>query len=451
MEIPLRSETSRPKIVSKNGADAKRRRPEAGSETPRPRMDVLREAPRSRRKPLLIGAGAGAAVLVALVLALMKPAVPSIQRTSVLIGAVERGPMVRAVRGPGTLVPEEMRYVSALTAGRVERVFVEPGETVEEGTVLLQLSNPDVELEALQADQQWTAAQAGLMQLRRTLGTEKLAQQAAVATARADWLEQDRRAESDSVFALRELISLNEALRSREQAEAASIRLDTEEQRYELLAGTIDGQLAVQAQQVDRLHSIYQYQRRRVESMAVRAGAAGVLQDLSLEPGQWVQSGTTLARVAHPGRLKAELRIPQTQAREVQIGQRTVIDTRSDLIEGRVKRVDPNVQNGAVLVEVALEGELPRGARPDLNVDGTIEIERLDDVLHVGRPVYGQSNSTVGLFMLVDGGGAAIRVAVRLGASSVNQIEILEGLKQGDEVILSDMSRWDDTERVRLK
>jgi multidrug efflux pump subunit AcrA (membrane-fusion protein) len=253
------------------------------------------------------------------------------------------------------------------------------------------------------------------------------------------------------VFALRELISLNEALRSREQAEAASIRLDTEEQRYELLAGTIDGQLAVQAQQVDRLHSIYEYQRRRVESMAVRAGAAGVLQNLSLEPGQWVQSGTTLARVAHPGRLKAELRIPQTQAREVQIGQRTVIDTRSDLIEGRVKRVDPNVQNGAVLVEVALEGELPRGARPDLNVDGTIEIERLDDVLHVGRPAYGQSNSTVGLFMLVDGGGAAIRVAVRLGASSVNQIEILEGLKQGDEVILSDMSRWDDTERVRLK
>jgi len=451
VEIPLRSETSRPKIVSENSADAKRRRPETGSERPRSRMDILREAPRSKRKPLLIGAGAGGAVLVALVLTLMEPAVPSIQRTSVLIGAVERGPMVRAVRGPGTLVPEEMRYVSALTAGRVERVFVEPGETVEEGTLLLQLSNPDVELEALQADQQWTAAQAGLMQLRRTLGTQKLAQRAAVATARADWLEQDRKAESDSVFALRELISLNESLQSREQAEAAAIRLDTQEQRYDLLAGTIDGQLAVQAQQVDRLRSIYEYQQRRIESMAVRAGAAGVLQDLSLEPGQWVQSGTTLARVAHPGRLKAELRIPQTQAREVQIGQRTVIDTRSDLIDGRVKRVDPNVQNGSVLVEVALEGELPRGARPDLNVDGTIEIERLDDVLHVGRPAYGQSNSTVGLFMLVDGGSAAVRVPVRLGASSVNEIEILEGLKQGDEVILSDMSRWDDTERVRLK
>ncbi|UCG77048.1 MAG: HlyD family efflux transporter periplasmic adaptor subunit [Gemmatimonadota bacterium] len=414
-------------------------------------MDIARQKSKNRRRPILIGGGIAAAACLAILLALMKPASPGVERSSVLIGSVERGPMVRSVRGPGTLVPEQMRYVSALTAGRVEQVFVEPGARVEAGTVLLQLSNPDVELEALQAEQQWTAAQAGLMDLRRSLGTQLLAQEAATAQAQADWLEAQREAEADSVFHLRELISRNEALQSREQEEAARIRLDTERKRYELLERTVDGQLAVQAEQVDRLRSIYEYQERRVQSMKVTAGAPGVLQDLSLEPGQWVQSGTTLARVAQPGRLKAELRIPQTQAQEVQPGQQAIIDTRTDVVRGRVKRVDPNVQNGAVLVEVSLEGELPQGARPDLSVDGTIEIERLADVLHVGRPAYGQSHSTVGLFKLVDGGSAAVRVPVRLGSGSVNEIEIVEGLSEGDEVILSDMSRWDDNERVRLK
>ncbi|MEJ2312075.1 MAG: HlyD family efflux transporter periplasmic adaptor subunit [Gemmatimonadales bacterium] len=482
VETPLRKEESRPRIVpdgeerprrarvadtlssSKSKSTSKPRSSKSASK-PKPgewnedrgssgrgtRMDITREATKSKRKPILIGAGIAAVVVVALVLGLMKPASPSVQRNSVLVGTVERGPMVRAVRGPGTLVPEQLRFVSALTAGRVEQVYVEPGETVQAGTVLLLLSNPDVQLEALQAQQQWTAAQAGLVDLRRTLGTQMLAQEAALARARADFMEANRTAESDSVFFLRELISRNEALQAREQAEAARILFTTEEKRYELLEQTVGQQLEVQEEQVDRLQSIYEYQRRRVESMKVIAGADGVLQDLSLEPGQWVQSGTTLARVAQPGRLKAELRIPQTQAREVQPGQRATIDTRSDLIEGRVKRVDPNVQNGAVLVEVSLEGELPQGARPDLSVDGTIEIERLADVLHVGRPAYGQSQSTVGLFKLTEGGDAAVRVPVRLGASSVNEIEIIDGLEQGDEVILSDMSRWDDTERVRLK
>ena len=478
METPLRSEESRPRIVpdseeghrrarvadsiakskSKPKISKSKSKPKAGewdedrgSSGRGTRMDITREATRSKRKPILIGGGIVVAVVITLLLTLMKPAAPSVQRNAVLIGAVERGPMVRAVRGPGTLVPEQMRYVSALTAGRVEQVHVEPGETVEAGTILLQLSNPDVELEALQAQQQWTAAKAGLVDLRRSLGTQTLAREASLAQARADWLKANRTAESDSAFYLRELISRNEALQSREQAEAARIQLSTEEKRYGLLQQTVGEQLEVQQEQVDRLRSIYEYQRRRVESMKVTAGADGVLQDLSLEPGQWVQSGTTLARVAQPGRLKAELRIPQTQAREVQPGQLATIDTRSDLIQGRVKRVDPNVQNGAVLVEVALTGELPRGARPDLSVDGTIEIERLADVLHVGRPAYGQSHSTVGLFKLTEGGNAAVRVPVRLGASSVNEIEIIEGLEEGDEVILSDMSRWDDTERVRLK
>ncbi len=459
METPLRSEESRPRIVpdseerprrarvadsiskpkSKSKSSRSKSKPKAGewdedrgSAGRGTRMDITREATGNKRKPILIGAGVAVVAVIALLLALMKPAAPTVQRNAVLIGAVERGPMVRAVRGPGTLVPEQMRFVSALTAGRVEQVHVEPGETVEEGTVLLQLSNPDVELEALQAQQQWTAARAGLVDLRRSLGTQTLAQEASLAQARAAWLEANRTAESDSAFYLRELISRNEALQSREQAEAARIQLSTEEKRYGLLRQTVDEQLEVQAEQVDRLRSIFEYQRRRVESMKVTAGADGVLQDLSLEPGQWVQSGTTLARVAQPGRLQAELRIPQTQAREVQPGQQATIDTRSDLIEGRVKRVDPNVQNGAVLVEVALTGELPRGARPDLSVDGTIEIERLADVLHVGRPAYGQSHSTVGLFKLAEGGNAAVRVPVRLGASSVNEIEIIDGLEEGE-------------------
>lgn len=414
-------------------------------------MDVAVESGPDRSRWWIAAAGVVALVLAGVLLVRLDPAVPSVDRATVLVDEVRRGTLVQEVRGPGVLVPERVRIVSALTAGRVDRVLAEPGQTVEPGTVLLELSNPDVELEALQAQRQLTAAHGELMSLRRSLGTELLQQEAAVAAARADWLDARRQAVVDSTLAARELISRNDALRSAEQAEAKAEKLRTERERTELLRETMSDQVLVQEEQVDRLRSIQEYQARRVASMRVIAGETGVLQDLTLEVGQWVQSGTVLARVARPGRLRAELRVPQTQARDVQPGQRALVDTRRETVPGRVKRVDPNVQNGSVLVEVTLEGELPPGARPDLSVDGSIEVRRLEDVLHVQRPPAVQADSRAGVFVLEGDGGVARRTSVRFGAGSVDRIAVEDGLRAGDRVIVSDMSRWDDEERVRVE
>lgn len=415
-------------------------------------MDIPRDdTGRKRLRYALIGLGVAALAALTVFVANLDPAAPSVERDVLLVGEVQRGSFVRQVRGPGTLVPERVVFVSAVAGGRVDEVMAEPGAEVAESAVLLQLSNPDVELEALQAQQQLTAARANLVQLRRNLRSEVLTQEAAVADAEAVAAEARRQAAADSALVERELISRNEASRTAEEARAAEVRLETEQRRLELLEETVDEEIGVQEDQVERLRSIQAFQRRRVESMTVRAPADGVLQDLNLEVGQWVQSGTTLARVAQPGRLKAEIRIPETQARDVQIGQEALVDLRTDSVPGRVRRVDPNVQNGSVLVEVTLDEELPPGARPDLSVDGTIVIERLEDVLHVERPAYGQSNATVSLFRVADGGDAAERVTVRLGRSSVNRIEVVDGLREGDRIILTDMSRWDDADRVRVE
>lgn len=413
-------------------------------------MDVQREPPSRHRRHLLIGIGlAGAAALLYLGLRL-EPAVPSVERNTILIGAVARGSFTREVRGPGTLVPEQVVHVTAPTAGRVEQVWAQPGQTVQATTLLLALSNPDVQLEALRAEQELTAARSRLLELRRELETLILRQQALVASARADHADAQRSADADSVLLSRQWISVREAERGRERLQALQVLLSTETLRLELLQTTAAEQLAVQERQVGRLRSIVAYQQARVASMQVPAGAAGVLQDLDLEVGEWVQAGTTLARVAQPGRLQAELRIPQTLARDVQVGQEVLIDTRADTVAGSVRRVDPNVQNGAVLVEVRLHGTLPPGARPDLSVDGTIRIERIADALHVGRPVYGQANSTVGIFRLLGEGDRAERTTVRLGRTSVTEVEVLEGLTEGDRIILSDMSRWDEADQVRI-
>jgi multidrug resistance efflux pump len=416
-----------------------------------PGMDVRRAPKGKTKRNIYIGLGAVALALVTIFFARLEPAAPSVDRDILLFGTVERGSFVREVRGPGTLVPEQMVFVSAMTGGRVEQVFVDPGATVADTSVLVVLSNPDVELESLQAQQQLTAARAGLVELRRSLGTMMLQQEAAVASAQADYQDAEREAAAYEELVANQTVSRNEASRAIERAEAAKVRLDTEGGRLELLKQTVDSQLAVQEEQVTRLGSIVAYQLRRVESMRIVAGAPGVLQDLTLEVGQWVMPGTTLARVAQPGRLKAELRIPETQARDVQIGQPAIIDTRTDSIGGSVRRVDPNVQGGSVLVEVRITEQLPQGARPDLSVDGTIELERLQDVLFVDRPAYGQANSTVSLFRVLEGEDEAVRVTVRLGRSSVNQIEIIEGLQEGDQIILADMSRWDDADRVRIR
>lgn len=425
---------------------------EPGGRAGESRMDIPRETGGRRRKKILLGVlGAAALAAVTIFVARLEPAAPAVDREVLLFGTVERGSFVRQVRGPGRLVPERIVFISAVSGGRVERVHVQPGTEVTEGTLLLELGNPDVELEALQAQQQLTSARAELVELERRLRSDLLAQEARVAAVRAEHAEAARRAEADSALLARQLISRNEAQRTRERAEALRIELDTETRRLELLRESLGRQLAVQEEQVERLESIQAYQRRRVASMRVASPADGVLQDLDLEVGQFVQSGTTLARVAQPGRLKAEIQVPETQARDVQIGQAALIDTRTDTIPGRVRRVDPNVQNGSVLVEVSLEGEPPPGARPDLSVDGTIEIERLDDVLHVDRPAYGSSHATVSLFRVVNDGSDAVRTTVRLGRSSVNRIEVVEGLEEGDVIVLSDMSRYDDADRVRIR
>jgi multidrug resistance efflux pump len=414
-------------------------------------MDVAR-TPRSKRKRYIyMGIGAVALIALTVFLAGLEPAAPTVDRDIILIGTVERGSFVREVRGPGTLVPEQISFVSALTGGRVEQVLVDPGESVADTSLIVVLSNPDVELEALQAMQQLTTARARLVELQRTLGTLMLQEEAAVASAEADWLDAQRDAQAYAELVENQTVSRAEASRAQERADAARVRLDTERSRLALLEQTNESQLEVQREQVNRLESIQDYQTRRVESMRVTARASGVIQDFDLEIGQWIQPGTMLARVAQPGNLQAELRIPEVQARDVQIGQPVVVDTRTDSISGRVRRVDPNVQGGSVLVEVRLEGDLPPGARPDLSVDGTIQIERLQDVLFVDRPAYGQANSTVSLFKVLDGDNEAVRITTRLGRSSVSEIEILEGLQAGDRIILTDMSRWDEADRVNIR
>ncbi len=414
-------------------------------------MDIPRVPLARRRRYLQGGIAAGAVVLLTIVLASLKPAAPSVEGGTLWTDSVRQGEMVREVRGPGTLVPEQIRWISALTPARVERILRQPGDSVQAETILLELSNPDVQIQALEAQQQLTAAEAQLVNLRATLETQLLGQRSVVAQARTVYNEAHRNALVAETLAVRNLGSPFELTRARDQETEARTRLDIEEQRLRILAESMQPQLTVQQEQVTRIRAINAHRQNEVRGLQVRAGERGVLQELPLQLGQWVVPGVVLAKVVQPSRLKAVVRVPETQAKDVQIGQHAAIDTRNGIVAGRVIRIDPASQNGTVTVDVALEGALPAGARPDLSVDGTIEIERLTDVLHVGRPAYGQPNSTVGMFKLVDGGRYAVRVSVQLGRSSVNTIEVVAGLQPGDLVILSDMSRWDSAERVRIK
>jgi multidrug efflux pump subunit AcrA (membrane-fusion protein) len=415
-------------------------------------VDIPRPPARRGRKRLLYGALALAAIVLAtLGLHGLKPAAPRVDRAAVWVDSVQRGPLVIEVRGPGTLVPERIRWISAVTAGRVERRLAEAGQVVKPETVLLELSNPDVQLEALESERQLTVSRAEQVNLRANLASQRLNQEAQVAGARAAYLDAKRNAEAAESLAAKELIAANEASRARDHVEELATRFKVEQERLDVMTQAADSQLSLQQAQVDRLHDVNQFQRGRVRSMVVLAGAAGTLQELPLEVGQWAQSGATLARIVEPGRLKAVLRIPETQAKDVTIGQPAAIDTRNGIARGKVARIDPAVQNGTVTVDVSLQGELPRGARPDLSVDGTIQVERLDNVLHVGRPAFGQPGGTIQLFKLTPDGSQAVRTTVRLGRTSVNTVEIVGGLQQGDKVIISDMSRWDDVERVRVE
>jgi HlyD family secretion protein len=413
-------------------------------------MDIPRP-PKSKRSRYVVAAiGITAVGLATVTLARLKPAAPSVERSAIWIDSVRLGTMLRSVRGSGTLQPERIRWVSAVTAGRVERVNFRPGATVTANSVLLELSNPDVQLQLLEAQRSLTAAQAELVNLRTTLESGRLDQRAAVALARAQSQQAARDAVAAESLAARDMVPPNELARLRENAQQAATRIEVEEDRLALMAQTADSQLALQRAQVDRMRAIAEFQQERVGSMVVRAGADGVVQDLDLQPGQWVISGQTLARVVEPGRLKAVVRIPETQARDVALGQKASVDTRNGVVDGTVVRIDPAAQNGTVAVDIGFTDSLPRGARPDLTIEGTIELERLDRVLYVGRPAYGQPDGQVSLFRLLPDGKTAERVSVQLGRASVNTIEVVRGLQAGDRVIISDMSQWDNVNRVRI-
>jgi HlyD family secretion protein len=416
-------------------------------------MDIPRPDAARKRRLRRVLYGVAGIILIPLItwgLSTLKPAAPTVEKATVWPDTVKRGPMLIQVRGLGTLVPEEILWIPATTDGRVVRRFVLPGSPVTADTVVLELANPELEQLALDAEWQLRAAQAQLNSLKAQLESQLLDQKAAAATVQSEYQQAKLNAEKDEELAKLGLgASLNVKL-SKAKAEALTTRNSIEQQRLQVSSDSVQAQLDAQKARVEQLRALYELKRTQLDSLRVRAGAEGVLQELPVEVGQRVAAGTILAKVAQPTRLKAQLKIPETQAKDVQIGQVASIDTRNGIIPGRVMRVDPAVQNGTVTVDVKLEGALPKGARPDLSVDGTIEIERLTDVLYVGRPAFGQPNSTVGIFKLEPGGKEATRVQVKLGRTSVNTVEILGGLQLGDQVILSDMSAWDAFNRIRL-
>lgn len=412
-------------------------------------MDVPRQKTKSLARTLLPAVGVSAvALLAALVFLGFEPASPEVDVRTLLISEITRGPFVIEVRGPGTLVPEQVRWITALTAGRVEQRFVDPGEPVEADTVILQLSNPDVELEALDAQRQLTAARSDLLALQTGLEEARLNQVTVVASAKAAHLSAVRDAEASHGLVAKKIVSAIEAGKKQEKAAEMEERYGAEKQRLKLLVETTAGKVLLQREQVERLQEIADFHGHRVASMAVTAGAAGELQDTHLEIGQWVQPGETLAKVAEPRGLKAVLRIPETLARDVALGQRAEVDTRNGVVEGRVFRIDPSVQNGSVAAHVRFEGELPRGARPDLSVEGSIETARVEDALYVARPAFSGTGSNHALFKVE--GDSATRVNVQIGRVSADAAEIVAGLEEGDRVIVSDMSRWDAFDAIDL-
>jgi HlyD family secretion protein len=416
-------------------------------------MDIPRpeNKRRKRRRQLLIGIGVLAVTALATAgLARLEPAAPSVARASVWVDTVREGEMLRQIRGPGTLVPREIRWIAAQADGRVERILVRPGAIVEPDTIIVEMSNPDLLQQAEEAGYALEAAEAQFVEAELRLRSQQLDQRAALAVARAEYEGARLQAEAEQSLAERGIVPAVQFRRTELLAEQLKIRVEIEEERLNQFSSSMEAQIQLQRALLEQVRNRHQRRLAQVESLQVRAGMAGMLQQVPIEEGQRITLGANVARVARPGDLKAELRIAETQARDVQIGQRVAVDTRNGIVEGRVVRIDPAVQSGTVQVDVDLVGELPRGARPDLSVDGTIELERLPRVVFTGRPAYGQPNSTISLFKLVDGGRGAVRVPVQLGRSSVNAMEILQGLSPGDQVILSDTAAWDDHDRIRL-
>jgi len=381
----------------------------------------------------------------------MRPAGPSVDRATVFTGEVKRGSMLRDVHGVGILVPEDIRWIPAQTDSRVDRIVLHPGALVKSDSIILELSNPSLQRDTLDAQYQLKAAEADYQNLKVQLASELLNQKAAAAAIHSDYQQAKLQHEVDEKLHTQGIGAEVTAELSGVKAEQLGIRSQLEDERTKNAADSVATRLLVQQAHVDQQRALYNLRRSELEALHVRAGIEGVLQVVPVEVGQHVTPGTNLARVADPRHLKAEIKIAETQAKDIAEGQKATIDTRNGVVTGRVSRMDPSVQNGTITVDVELPGTLPDGARPDLTVDGTIELENLHDILFVGRPARGQPESTVGLFKLVSDGSEAVHLNVKLGRASVNSVEVLQGLNVGDTVILSDMSNWDAYERIRLR
>jgi HlyD family secretion protein len=419
-------------------------------------MDIARpEIKRQKRRRQIIWSIAALVVLVGVTVGIsrLKPAAPTVDRSTIWTDTVKRGSMLRQVRGLGSLTPshEDVRQIPAETEATVIRIDKLPGSLVKADTVLVEMSNPQLEQEALDAQLQVKAAEAEYQSLKVKLDSDLMTQKAGAATVNADYSEAQRQAQTDKALYDLGVISGLQAKASEGKAQEMTTRDKIEDDRLKINQQAIASELAVQQAKVEEMRALAELKQTQLQRLKVQAGVDGVLVELPLQVGQHVLPGTELAKIVQPNHLMAELKIPETQARDVQIGEPASIDTHNGIIAGEVSRVDPAVQNGTVTVDVKLTGELPKGARPDLSVDGTIDLEKLDNVLYVGRPAFGQENSTISMFKLDPSGNGATRVQVKTGRASVNQIQIDSGLKEGDTVILSDMSRWDNTDRVRLE
>ena len=417
-------------------------------------MDIARpEAKRKKkiRRTIYIAAAVVLIPLVTYALSKLKPAAPTVDSATVWTDTVKRGPMLREVRGLGTLVPETVRLIPAATDGQVVQRNLLPGTPLKADTVILEMSNPELQQAALDAEYQMKGAEANLEQTKALLQNQLMDKRTQAASLSSAYHTAVLDRDTNKQLADNGLVSDLIYKKSQVVAEELAKQDELAQKEVETFSNSIASQVAVQQASLDEKRAMYNLKKSQLDQLKIRPGIDGVLQELDVEVGQKVMQGTVLARVAQPTHLKAQLKIAETQAKDITIGQKASVDTHNGIIAGHVMRIDPAVVNGTVTVDVALDGELPQGARPDLSVEGTIELERLADVLYVGRPVHGEANSTVGLFKVVDDGGAAVRVQVQLGRTSVNTVEIVKGLQIGDKVILSDMSAWDNYDRVQLK
>jgi HlyD family secretion protein len=415
-------------------------------------MDIARPSNARQKRikqALYIGGGLLVVALVSVGLSRLRPAAPTVEAGTVWKDQVKRGSMLRQVRGLGTLVPEDIRWITSTTQAKVEKIILRPGVKVTPDSEILELSNPQLDQELENARLQLQSAEASLANLRVVVQNDLLNQRSTAAQVEAEYNKAKMKLQMDEALAKDQLVSELQLRQSQLDAQQLGVR----HQIAQLASRSEQGksQLAVQQSAVDQARAVLQLKQRQRDDLKVRAGINGILQQVEVSEGQQMGPGVNLARVADPSRLKAEIKVAETQARDIQIGQRAEVDTRVGFVPGRVTRIDPSVQNGTRTVDVSLEGELPRGAVPDLSVDGNIELERLNDVLFMGRPAFGQEAATITLFKIEPNGVDANRVQVKLGKQSVNQMEIVSGLNVGDWVILSDMSAWDAFDRVRLR